>query len=398
MIHVRVSCEDPTDAARAGLEDFRDVRVERGARVDDRELVLADQIGVGAGSRHHAGVRCGEPRHVAVEALGDARLDDEAGVALFFRIAPVDLEIRRVGAPEQTLRAFMVERPAGGIDLDVAEALRVLERRLRRLDGSEVLERAAGRKDQFNFAAPAALERVARADPEAVHRLGPVVSAFLSRRRASDEEARAEAPRPARGGDPVAVVGDVLSVNEKVLLFQEFAEQQRSGIQGFAERFQRFGPPWIDWTVAVIKSQKNSRLLEALARRGDPVRKAARRQAEARAGPRVIQAAHAPRGALAGIVGIERAAGKHERARQERRLAGALKHEYFGCTRRSRPCVIGFTQQEDGRRWARLELAWTQALRPARSLSFWALILARMFSQSASESWSRPVKPAPLAR
>ena len=44
--------------------------------------------------------------------------------------------------------------------------------------------------------------------------------------------------------------------------------------------------------------------------------------------------------------------------------------------------------------------AGDHALRPARSFSFCALIMARMRSQSASESWSSSVKyaPEPVAR
>jgi hypothetical protein len=63
----------------------------------------------------------------------------------------------------------------------------------------------------------------------------------------------------------------------------------------------------------------------------------------------------------------------------------SLQHE--GCV----PRWAGSQQDERGR-GAGGERASAHAVRPARSLSFCALIIARMFSQSASESLSSCVK------
>ncbi len=367
------------------------MRLDRRSRVDHRNLVLTDEIGVGAGSRHRAGVGRGDARHQPVEALRDAGLDDEAGGAFFFRIAPVDLEVGRIGAPEQALRALVVEGPAGGVHLDVAEAARVLQHVARRAKGGEVAQRAARRENQLDLLALVPLERLARAHPDAVHGFRAVVRALLARRRAGDEEARAEAARPARRGDPVAVVGDFLRVDEKPFAFQEFAEGQGARVQGFSRGFQFFSPRGIDGKALLVESQQDARLFEALARRGDPVGEAARSEAQARARLRVVEAAHASRRAFAGVVRIERATGKHVGAGQEHCARSPLEHEHLGR-------ASGLPQQQDGCRRARHLLLYAQALRPARSFSFCALIIARAFSQSASVSLSRPVKPAPLAR
>ena len=54
MVAVRVRAEDPANAAAAARDDRRDVRIDRRPRIDHRELVAADQIGVGSRSGHHA--------------------------------------------------------------------------------------------------------------------------------------------------------------------------------------------------------------------------------------------------------------------------------------------------------------------------------------------------------
>src|SRR6185503_17800207 len=124
-------------------------------------------------------------------------------------------------------------------------------------------------ENEFDLAALAALERIARADPGAVHGFRAIVRAILAFGRAGDEEARAEAPRPSRGRDPVAVVGDVLRVDVEVFRFEQFAERQLALVQGRAEMLQLRGALRVDRGILCIEGEKNPRFLETFARRGN---------------------------------------------------------------------------------------------------------------------------------
>src|SRR4051812_2081518 len=77
---------------------------------------------------------------------------------------------------------------------------------------------------QLDLAALAALERLARRDPQVVHRLVGVVASLLALRRGGDEEARVEAARASRRGDPVAEVGELARGNVEVFLLEQLAE------------------------------------------------------------------------------------------------------------------------------------------------------------------------------
>ena len=68
MIGVGVGDEDPLDPARPG----RGHRVEMllvvvGPRVDDGDVVGADEVGVGTGAGHHAGIVGQHPPHQGAE-------------------------------------------------------------------------------------------------------------------------------------------------------------------------------------------------------------------------------------------------------------------------------------------------------------------------------------------
>src|ERR1700723_23049 len=68
-----VGAENPTNAARAGRQDRLEMGGVRRARVDDSELLLADQVSIGARPGHDARIGCNETGYVAVELPGHAR-------------------------------------------------------------------------------------------------------------------------------------------------------------------------------------------------------------------------------------------------------------------------------------------------------------------------------------
>src|SRR5262249_8110954 len=146
-----------------------------------------------------------EPGDMAVEALGDAGHEVVARLAAFLRIAPVDLEVGRVAAAEDA-RALASLRPAGAVGRNLAEAHGVLERRARLGEARESRKGLARGVCRRGLAAVGALERLARLDPEVVHRLRGIVGAFLARRCKRDKKARIEAPAAPGLGDPVAIV------------------------------------------------------------------------------------------------------------------------------------------------------------------------------------------------
>ena len=303
VVHVGVRAQDPADV----LErlDLLQVGNRIGSRVDHRQLVLANQVGVGARPGHHARVRRDEARHPAVQALRHARREVVSRLARLLGIAPVDFEVRRVGAPEQ-LRAVLALGPAGPVGLD----FRARDHRLHRLRGAreplQVVERGTRGEYQFDLATLAAIKRVSGSDPQLVHRFVLVVRAFLPFGRNRDEEARVEAPRRAGRGDPVAVVGQLAVRNVQAFIFQQLGERPAAVA---SEGSRAFGGNLPGGVV----QQENAGFLEALPHGGDPVW---RKQVRANV--------------LARRVGrIERAAGKYVGAAEERGLLRALHHQYF---------------------------------------------------------------------
>ncbi len=229
---------------------------------------------------------------------------------------------------------------------------------------------------QLDLAAPGALERHARVDPHVVHGFVRVVGPLLPGRRQRDEKARVEAPAAAWLRDPVAVVGEGAGRDIEALLLEE--RQERAGPCAH----ERFGACRRDRIPARIARKQHARLLEALAHRRDVIGDRALRKAEALVRLRLAQADD-PRRAC--IRSVERAARKHVRAAEERRALRPLQHQRLEAARTR-------TQQDERGRGARLDRRNRHAVRPARSLSFCALIIARMPSQSASESLSSWVK------
>ena len=71
---MRVGCYDIADFATCLGEDLLDVSVDPGTRVDNRDLVVTDEVGVRAGTGHQAGVRRDEPPNRRVEPLDPAGL------------------------------------------------------------------------------------------------------------------------------------------------------------------------------------------------------------------------------------------------------------------------------------------------------------------------------------
>ena len=67
-----VGADDPTDAVAAAAGDGIEVAGVVGAGVDDRDLVDADQVGVGAGAGHHPRVGRHDPAHQRAQGPGHA--------------------------------------------------------------------------------------------------------------------------------------------------------------------------------------------------------------------------------------------------------------------------------------------------------------------------------------
>jgi hypothetical protein len=103
-----------------------------------------------------------------------------------------------------------------------------------------------------------------------VHRLAGVVRALLAFRGESDEEARVEAPRAARRGDPVAVIGKIASGDVEIFCFEQLVERFLSPVH------QAFDPVWRDLRAVFSTGQKNPGFLEAFADRSNVIGKATR--------------------------------------------------------------------------------------------------------------------------
>jgi hypothetical protein len=125
--------------------------------------------------------------------------------------------------------------------------------------------------------------------------------------------------------------------------------------------------------AAGVLSEENPGFFEAFANGGDVVGEAARGDLQPLVRLRFGEPCHTMRGM---ILGVERAAGKDIRAAEERGGLNPLQHEHFETV----------PQQDERRR--RPWNARHQTVRPARSFSFAALIIARMRAQSASVSLS----------
>ena len=381
MVHVRMRAQDPADFP--GGEDLLDVRVARRAGVDHCEFFFSEEVGIGAGTRHHPGIRSDQPRDMAVEPFGDAGDQIVARLPALLRIAPVDLEVRRVAAPEDA-RALASLGPAGAVGGNLDQAHGVFEGAARLGEAREVRERLARGVDQLDLAALAARERLSRLDPEVVDRLGGVVRAFLPRGREGDEEARVEAPAAPGLRDPVAVVGERAGGNVQVLALEQLEERTRTLLHELlrARRKHR---------VSVrVAGEQHAGLLEALAYRGDVIGQPAARESQPLVRLRLGEAEHAAR---RGVACVERASGEYVRAAQERGVLRPLQHQRLEAARaRAQEHQGGGRPRQHRCRRHRRRGRRGHAVRPARSLSFCALIIARIFSQSASESLSSSVK------
>ena len=83
MIRVGVGADDPADAIAGGVQYRVDVLRDGRARVQHRYLVIAQQVGIGTGAGHYAGVGGDQPPHgeekvyLVLEGRGRFRMGDE---------------------------------------------------------------------------------------------------------------------------------------------------------------------------------------------------------------------------------------------------------------------------------------------------------------------------------
>ena len=195
----------------------------------------------------------------------------------------------------------------------------------------QLRERLARGMHQLDLAARAALERLARRDPQRVHGLARIVRALLSVGRQGDKKARVEAPRAARRGDPVTTVGELARRQIEILLLQQLDERPAAVTRQLSGAFGG------DELPLRIAREQDAGFLEAFADRGDPVGDRRRRHREA---------AHARHDAAIVVRGIERTAGEHVGAAEERRALRPLQHQHL------RPAAH-IPEERERRRWAR---------------------------------------------
>ena len=67
MIEMGMRAQNPTNPPRAGVQNRPNMGRVLGPRINDRELPLADEISIGAGTGHDSRIRRNEAGHVAVE-------------------------------------------------------------------------------------------------------------------------------------------------------------------------------------------------------------------------------------------------------------------------------------------------------------------------------------------
>ncbi len=86
VVGVGVGAHDPADAIAAAAGDGVEVLGGVGTRVDHRDLVDADQVGVGARAGHHARVGRDDAPHQRAQRPGDARHQRRRGCRLLIGI------------------------------------------------------------------------------------------------------------------------------------------------------------------------------------------------------------------------------------------------------------------------------------------------------------------------
>ena len=63
MIRMRVRSENPLDRTGRFGDDFLEMLIDTRARIDDRNLCIANQVRIRTRPGHHAGICCCQPAH-----------------------------------------------------------------------------------------------------------------------------------------------------------------------------------------------------------------------------------------------------------------------------------------------------------------------------------------------
>jgi hypothetical protein len=74
VIEMGMGTQNPTDPVRTGREDGVHVGYIIRAGINDNQLPGPNQVSIGSGARHHAGVGCDDSGYLAIEALWDPGL------------------------------------------------------------------------------------------------------------------------------------------------------------------------------------------------------------------------------------------------------------------------------------------------------------------------------------
>ena len=237
MVEMRVRAEHPLDVADG--EDLLDVRGDVGSGVDDRVILLSDDVGVGARTRHQPGVGGEDPPHERADRRRHA--DRQVRHVMSVRPHGEDDAIRRGAglvvagvAGQQDPHAPLVEHHARLHERRLAGGACGVEEVGGAVEAGDRLEALERREDEVEVATAVALERVGRARPEVRNRLTVVVQGRLLGRRGRHEEPRVVPARCALRRDPVAEVVDAVDGQLQVFVEADVDEPARALVDGNA--------------------------------------------------------------------------------------------------------------------------------------------------------------------
>ena len=219
--------------AHRSADDRVDVLRVVGTRVDHRDLVDADEVGVGPRAGHRPRVRRHDPAHQRRERArharrevghqADPRLRSAARIAC--SVGTGDRAVGRfdrvvvAGVPrEQEAGPVAVGDDAGlGRGREIGSVTHDGDDLRRGLEPGERLEAPSGREDELQLAGVGTFERVGRSDPGRCHRLAVVVEVGVALRRLGHEEPGVVPTGHPGRGDPVREEVEPVDVEHEVL-------------------------------------------------------------------------------------------------------------------------------------------------------------------------------------
>ena len=292
VIGMRVREQDPLHTvAHRGADDRLDVLRDVGTGIDHRDLVDADEIGVGARARSSGSGLFATTRRINGEsALGtsgvmaahDYSLTSPASGALGAerdvgqRDGPAAPSAGRRRRAARRARRFRRRYDAGRPLASRGDRVEIGEE----IGGAFVTRERAqahlGREDQVDLARGVLRERVDRADPRRRDELVVVVRAVFAVGRGRDEEPRVVAPRRAERREPVREQPQLARVEHEVARLEQIDERERRRRSDASRASASVGVVLDRHARRRVGGQQDAGLLEALAQRRDPERRGRR--------------------------------------------------------------------------------------------------------------------------